>query len=61
MGGSPGPTVMGDDLCSKVRWFESQRLILDGHYFTMICKNCIVCLKRPRIIEKEAHLKRSSS
>ena len=26
-----------------------------GHFFTLICcKNCIVCLKRPKINEKEA-------
>ena len=29
--------VMGDDLCSKVRGFESQRRILDGDVFTLIC------------------------
>jgi len=29
--------------------------ILDGHFFTYICfKNCNVCLKRPKINEKEA-------
>ena len=27
----------------------------NGHFFTLICyKNCIVCLKRPKINEKEA-------
>ena len=47
---------MGDDLCSKGRGFESQHRILDGNFFTLICcKNCIVCLKRPKINEKEAH------
>ena len=26
-----------------------------GHFFTLICcKNCIVCLKKPKINEKEA-------
>ena len=45
---------MGDDSCSKGCGFESQRHILDGHFFTFICcKNCIVFLKRPIINEKE--------
>ena len=47
--------VMGDDLCSKGCGFESRRHTLDRHFFTWICsKNCIVCLKRPKINEKEA-------
>ena len=49
--------VMGDDSCSKGRGFESGRHILDEYldFFTLICcKNCIVCLKRPKINEKEA-------
>ena len=55
MGGSPGLVVLGDDSCSKGRGFESRHHILDGHVFTFICcKNCIVCLKRPKINEKEA-------
>ena len=56
MGGSPGLVVMGDDSCSKGCGFESWHRILDGHdIFTLICcKNCIVCLKRPKINEKEA-------
>ena len=55
LGGSPGLVVMGVDSRSKGRGFESQRRILDGHFFTLICcKNCIVCLKRPKINEKEA-------
>ena len=46
-GGSPGLVVMGVDSRSKGRGFESQRRILDGHFFTLICcKNCIVCLKK---------------
>ena len=49
-GGSPGLVVMGDDSCSKSRGFKSRHLILDGHFFTLICcKNCIFCLKRPKI------------
>ena len=48
---------MGDDSCSKGRGFESQHRILDGHFFTFICcKKCIVCLKRPKINEKEARV-----
>ena len=46
---------MGRDSRSEGRGFESQHRILDGHFFTFICcKNCIVCLKRPKINEKEA-------
>ena len=40
---------------SRGRRFESLCHILDAHFFTFICcKNCIVCLKRPKINEKEA-------
>ena len=47
--------VMGDDSCSRGRGFESQSHLLDGHFFTLICgKNCIVCLKRLEINDKEA-------
>ena len=53
MGGSPGLVVMCEDSCLKGRGFESQCHILDGHFFTLICsKNCIVCLKRPKINKK---------
>ena len=34
MGGSPGLVVMGGDSFSKGPGFESQHLILDGHFFT---------------------------
>ena len=55
MGGSPGLVVMGDDSCSKGNGFKSRCRILDGHFFTLICcKNCIFCLKRSKINEKEA-------
>ena len=53
MGGSPGLVVMGGDSRSEGRGFESRHRILDGHFFTY-CKNCNVCLKRPKINEKEA-------
>ena len=47
--------VMGGDSRSEGCGFESRCHILDGHFFTLICcKNCIVCLKRPKINEKEA-------
>ena len=53
MGGCPGLVVMGDSR-SVGHEFESQRHILDGHFFALICcKNCIgVCLQRPKIKEK---------
>ena len=45
--------VMGRDSCSKGRGFESRHSILDGHFFTYICcKNCNVCLKRPKNKQK---------
>ena len=55
-GVSPGLVVMGRDSHSEGRGFESRHRILDGHFFTYICcKNCNdVCLKRPKINEKEA-------
>ena len=47
--------VMGVDSRSEGRGFKSRYCILDGHFFTLICcKNCIVCLKRPKINKKEA-------
>ena len=46
--------VMGRDSHSKGRGFESRHRILDGHFFTYCCKNCYVCLKRPKLNEKEA-------
>ena len=55
-GRSPGLVVMGGDSHSKSHGFESQHRILDGHFFTYIfvVKICNVCLKRPKINEKEA-------
>ena len=55
--------VMGRDSRSKGHGFESRHRIQDGHFFAYICcKNCNdVCLKRPKINEKElAHLKNIS-
>ena len=52
---------MGDDSRSRDCGFESRRRILDGQFFTLICcKNCHVCLKKPKINKKRpwiAHLK----
>ena len=46
-GGSPGLVVMRYDSCSRGCGCKSQRHILDGYFFTLICcKNCSVCLKR---------------
>ena len=36
-GVSPGLVVMGRDSYTKVREFESQLHIRDGHFFTFIC------------------------
>ena len=47
--------VLGGDSCSKGRGFESWHHILDGifsHIF--VVKICNVCLKRPKLNEKEA-------
>ena len=49
--------VIGRDSRSVGCGFVSWHRILDGHFFTYICcKNCIVCLKRPKINKKEAGL-----
>ena len=48
-------TIKANILPQKGCGFESRCHILDGHFLTLIfCKNCIVCLKRPIINEKEA-------
>ena len=55
LGEISGLVVMGRDSHSKGRGFESQHQILDGGFFTYICcKNCNICLIRPKINEKEA-------
>ena len=48
--------VMGVDSRSKGRGFDpSAGYWMDMTFFTFICcKNCIVCLKRPKINKKEA-------
>ena len=47
--------VMGEDSCLRGRGFE---IILDGHDIFQIdlLKNCIVCLKRPKIHKKRPGL-----
>ena len=49
---------MRDDSCSRGREFESRCRILDGHnIFTLICcKDCIVCLERPKKTKKRLWL-----
>ena len=47
--------VMGRDSLAEGRGFKSRHHILDRHFFTYnCCKNCNVCLKIPKINEKEA-------
>ena len=49
----PDLVVLEGHSCSKGCGFKSRYNILDGHFFTLfLCKNCIVCLKRPKIIKK---------
>ena len=50
-GGSPGLVVMGGDSRSEGHGFESRHRI---HIF--VVKICNVCLKRPKINEKEARI-----
>ena len=55
VGSLVGLVVTGDISWSRGRGFESQYRKLDGQFFTLICcKNCIACLKRLKINEKEA-------
>ena len=51
----PRSSGYGRRLMSEGCGFESQHRRLDGHFFTYICcKNCNICLKRPKINENEA-------
>ena len=45
--------VLGDDSYSKGCGLESWCHILDGLFCIDLLKNCIVCLKRPKINKKE--------
>ena len=53
---SPGLVVMGDDSCSRGRGFKFRHHILDGHdiFSHQFVVKIVVCLKRPKINEKEA-------
>ena len=54
-GRSPGLVVMGGDSCLKV--MGSMVYYMELTFFTLICcKNCFVCLKRPKINEKVAQV-----
>ena len=48
--------VMGEASCSEGLGFKAQHLILDGHFFTLICSKIVLMFvgKRPKINEKEA-------
>ena len=50
---NPGLVVMGDNSCLRGCGFKSRRH--DGHdiFNLACCKNCIVCLRRSKINEKE--------
>ena len=56
LGGSPGLVVIGGDSHSERHGFESRRHILGGHgiFHIDLLYDCIVCLKRRKINEKEA-------
>ena len=59
-GGSPGLVVMGNDSCLRGSGFESWRRILDAQdiFHIDLFKNCIDCLKRPKINKKRPGLAR---
>ena len=57
MGGTPVLVVKGGGLCLKGCGFESRRHRLEGHFFALICcKKIIVCLKRPKMNQKDARV-----
>ena len=46
---------MGGDSRSEGHGFESRHRIMDGHFsHIFVVKICNICLKRPKINEKEA-------
>ena len=58
---SPGLVVMGGDSCSKGHEFKSQYRILDGHFFTFICrKNCNVCNEKESAVGRYFYKKKSN-
>ena len=54
LGGNPGLVVMGADLCSKGREFESRHHILDGHFLHLFVVKIVMCFLKTKINEKEA-------
>ena len=59
IGREPWPSGYGRRLTFERSWvrFPAQDTGWTWHFFTLICcKNCIVCLKRPKINEKEARV-----
>ena len=48
--------VMGDDSCFIGRGFKSRHQNCMDFFILICCKNCIVCLKRPKINEKRPKL-----
>ena len=55
LGREPWPSGYGRHLMMRGCGFESWCRRMDMKFFTLICcKNCIVCLKRPKINGKEA-------
>ena len=52
----PGLVAMGGDSCSKGCGFESWHRILDEHFSHIFVVKNNVCLKRPKINEKEARI-----
>ena len=46
--------VKGGDLLSESCQFQYRHWILDAHFNIYLFQNLIFCLKRPKIIEKEA-------
>ena len=53
IGRSHGIEVMGEDSCSRGLEFKCQHQTL-GKHFHICFKNCIVCLKRSKMNEKES-------
>ena len=46
--------VMGGDLCSIGREFESQHHILDGHFSYLFAVRIVILFEKMKINEKEA-------
>ena len=50
----PGLVVMGGDSCTECRGFESQHLILDGHFSHIFVVKIVMFFEKMKINEKEA-------